>query len=81
MSSKLLHIGFSKGSMLAPFVHSHTANRVFTGIIAEGVSRIELVSSKALVEVVRLVKEACRKHQGGGRFTARCFAHPFPVPS
>ena len=62
MSSKLLHIGFSKRSILAPFVYSHTANRVFTGIIAEGVSRIKLVSSKALVEAVRLVKEACRKH-------------------
>ena len=81
MSSGLLHIGFSQRSMLAPFVHSHTANRVFTGIIAEGVSRIELVSSKALVEVVRLVKETGRKHQRGGRLIARCFARPLPVPS
>ena len=67
--------------MPAMFVHSHTANRVFTGIIAEGVSMIELVSNKALVEVVRLVKEACRKHQRGGRLIARCFARSLPVPS
>ena len=81
MSSGLLYIGFSQRSMLALFIHSHTANRVFTGIIAEGVSRIELVSSKALVEAVRLVKEACRKHQRDGRFLARCFARSLPVPS
>ena len=63
------------------FIHSHAVNRVLTGIIAEGVSRIELVSNKALVEVVRLVKETGRKHQRGGRLIARCFARPLPVPS